>query len=210
MRPVHPGEIPRDELDEAGLSANALSKALGVPANRVTAILNGRRGVRAKHGAAAGAVLRDDDAQCGRVPDSRWLPVRDLGGRVRPEAAAQGDARVMGTGLCAARSGCSGVSLARTLQISGGKALQGVFGTRISRSPFSKAGASSRTSRCWGTAESKRNSSAYQTSFRRTPSIGSSASIWRCGGTSSRTAVPSKPMMTKRWRSRCSSSSAPI
>ena len=47
MRPVHPGEIPRDELDEAGLSANALSKALGVPANRVTAILNGRRGVRA-------------------------------------------------------------------------------------------------------------------------------------------------------------------
>ena len=47
MRPVHPGEILRDELEEAGLSANALSRALGVPANRVTAILNGRRGVSA-------------------------------------------------------------------------------------------------------------------------------------------------------------------
>ena len=40
MRPVHPGEVLRDELDELGLSANALSRALGVPVNRVTAILN--------------------------------------------------------------------------------------------------------------------------------------------------------------------------
>ena len=47
MKPVHPGEILRDELDEAGLSANALSKALGVPVNRVTMILNGQRGVSA-------------------------------------------------------------------------------------------------------------------------------------------------------------------
>lgn len=47
MRPVHPGEILRQELDELGLSANALSKALGVPVNRVTMILNGRRGVSA-------------------------------------------------------------------------------------------------------------------------------------------------------------------
>ena len=47
MRPVHPGEILRDELDALGLSANALSKALGVPVNRVTAILNGQRGVSA-------------------------------------------------------------------------------------------------------------------------------------------------------------------
>ena len=47
MRPVHPGEILREELDELGLSANALSKALGVPVNRVTMILNGQRGVSA-------------------------------------------------------------------------------------------------------------------------------------------------------------------
>ena len=47
MRPVHPGEILRGELDELGLSANALSKELGVPVNRVTMILNGQRGVSA-------------------------------------------------------------------------------------------------------------------------------------------------------------------
>ncbi|MCY4166483.1 MAG: HigA family addiction module antitoxin [Gammaproteobacteria bacterium] len=47
MRPVHPGEVLRDELNEAGLSANALSKALGVSANRMTMILNGQRGVSA-------------------------------------------------------------------------------------------------------------------------------------------------------------------
>ena len=47
MRPVHPGEILREELDAIGLSANALSQALGVPVNRITMILNGRRGVSA-------------------------------------------------------------------------------------------------------------------------------------------------------------------
>ena len=47
MRPVHPGEILREELDELGLSANALAKALGVPVNRVTTILNGQRGITA-------------------------------------------------------------------------------------------------------------------------------------------------------------------
>lgn len=47
MRPVHPGEVLREELEELGLSANGLAKALGVPANRVTAVLNGERGVSA-------------------------------------------------------------------------------------------------------------------------------------------------------------------
>ncbi len=47
MRPVHPGEILREEMGALELSANALSKALGVPVNRITKILNGRRGVSA-------------------------------------------------------------------------------------------------------------------------------------------------------------------
>ena len=47
MRPVHPGEILREELDTLRLSANTLSKALGVPVNRITMILNGQRGVSA-------------------------------------------------------------------------------------------------------------------------------------------------------------------
>ena len=47
MKPVHPGEILAEEMQEMGMSANALAKALRVPANRVTAILNERRGVTA-------------------------------------------------------------------------------------------------------------------------------------------------------------------
>ena len=47
MRPVHPGEILRDELETLGLSANALSKKLDVPVNRITAILQVTRGVTA-------------------------------------------------------------------------------------------------------------------------------------------------------------------
>lgn len=47
MRAVHPGEVLAEELEELGLSANALAHALGVPTNRITAILKGQRGVTA-------------------------------------------------------------------------------------------------------------------------------------------------------------------
>ncbi len=47
LRPVHPGEILRDELDELGMSASALAEALAVPTSRITAILRGERGITA-------------------------------------------------------------------------------------------------------------------------------------------------------------------
>jgi addiction module HigA family antidote len=47
LPPIHPGEILRDELDALDLSANALARALDVPTNRVTEILNGARGISA-------------------------------------------------------------------------------------------------------------------------------------------------------------------
>ena len=47
MPPVHPGEILADELAELSLTANALAGHLAVPANRITAILKGQRGVTA-------------------------------------------------------------------------------------------------------------------------------------------------------------------
>ena len=47
MRPVHPGEILHEELEEIDMSARALAMALAVPPNRITAILNGRRGITA-------------------------------------------------------------------------------------------------------------------------------------------------------------------
>ena len=46
-QPVHPGEILGEELQELGMSANALAVALGVPTNRITAILKGQRGITA-------------------------------------------------------------------------------------------------------------------------------------------------------------------
>lgn len=47
MRPIHPGEQLRDELEELGMSGNALALALRVPANRVTDVLAGKRGIAA-------------------------------------------------------------------------------------------------------------------------------------------------------------------
>ena len=47
MRPVHPGEILAEELEELSMSASALAKALDVPTNRITAILKGQRGMTA-------------------------------------------------------------------------------------------------------------------------------------------------------------------
>lgn len=48
LPPTHPGEILRQELDELGLSANAFAGRIGVPTNRVTEILAGRRSVTAE------------------------------------------------------------------------------------------------------------------------------------------------------------------
>ncbi len=46
LRPIHPGEILREEfLLPLGLSANALSLALRVPATRIHEVVRQRRGV---------------------------------------------------------------------------------------------------------------------------------------------------------------------
>jgi addiction module HigA family antidote len=48
MRPVHPGEVLKEDfLSPCGLSANALAKALRVPAPRINDIVRKRRGVTA-------------------------------------------------------------------------------------------------------------------------------------------------------------------
>jgi len=48
MRPVHPGEVLREDyLVPLNMSANALAKALNVPAPRINDIVRERRGVSA-------------------------------------------------------------------------------------------------------------------------------------------------------------------
>lgn len=48
MRPVHPGEVLREDyLVPLRMSANALAKALNVPAPRVNDVVRARRGITA-------------------------------------------------------------------------------------------------------------------------------------------------------------------
>ncbi|MDF0676574.1 MAG: HigA family addiction module antitoxin [Nitrospira sp.] len=48
MRPIHPGEMLLEEFmkpSDPPINANTLAKALDVPANRITAIIKGQRGI---------------------------------------------------------------------------------------------------------------------------------------------------------------------
>lgn len=47
MRPIHPGEQLRDELDERGMSGSELARKLHIPAPRINDILAGKRGITA-------------------------------------------------------------------------------------------------------------------------------------------------------------------
>jgi addiction module HigA family antidote len=45
--PIHPGEILSDEITELGMTASDLARFLHVPKNRITEIINGKRGITA-------------------------------------------------------------------------------------------------------------------------------------------------------------------
>jgi len=47
LRPIHPGELLRDELEERSVSLNELARSVRVPMNRISAIVNGRRSITA-------------------------------------------------------------------------------------------------------------------------------------------------------------------
>jgi antitoxin HigA-1 len=58
VRPVHPGEVLREDfLKPLGMSANALAKALRVPAPRINDVVRKRRGVSAVLPCASRAIL---------------------------------------------------------------------------------------------------------------------------------------------------------
>jgi antitoxin HigA-1 len=58
---THPGEVLREEyLVPLGMSARALGKALGVPANRITEIMRGERDVSADTAIRLGRYFRSD------------------------------------------------------------------------------------------------------------------------------------------------------
>src|ERR1035437_2022657 len=45
LQPLHPGEVLKELLTDAGLTVNALALALRVPANRIGGIVKGQRGI---------------------------------------------------------------------------------------------------------------------------------------------------------------------
>ena len=58
---THPGEVLREEyLVPLGMSARALAKGLGVPANRITEIMRGERDVSADTAIRLGRYFRTD------------------------------------------------------------------------------------------------------------------------------------------------------
>jgi addiction module HigA family antidote len=45
LPPIHPGTLLRDELDEIGVSLNERARAIRVPMNRISAIVNWKRAI---------------------------------------------------------------------------------------------------------------------------------------------------------------------
>jgi addiction module HigA family antidote len=45
--PIHPGEIPAEQLDALGLSIRAFARLVDVPPNRISLIVRGRRAITA-------------------------------------------------------------------------------------------------------------------------------------------------------------------
>lgn len=47
LPPIHPGDVLADALVEAGVAANAAALAMGIPSNRLTAIMRGQQSITA-------------------------------------------------------------------------------------------------------------------------------------------------------------------
>ena len=87
LGPVHPGEILADWMAEEGLSANALTKALNVPHNRITAIVAGKRAVSVETALRLARYLGTSaDLWIGLQADhDREVAERELGARIERE-----------------------------------------------------------------------------------------------------------------------------
>lgn len=81
MRPVHPGEILREDfLAPLGMSANALAISLNVPATRIHAIVNERRSITADTAERLARYFGGDAASWLSLQatyDLKTLPTRD-------------------------------------------------------------------------------------------------------------------------------------
>ena len=54
LQPIHPGRILAEDMRDEQISINALAQAIRVPANRISLIVNGKRGITADTAARLG------------------------------------------------------------------------------------------------------------------------------------------------------------
>jgi antitoxin HigA-1 len=87
LRPVHPGATLADELEARGMTAHAFALKLRVPANRITEIVNGKRGISAETALRLGRALGNSPEFWMRLQAAYDLAVaeRDVGEKVMRE-----------------------------------------------------------------------------------------------------------------------------
>ncbi|MGY3449739.1 addiction module HigA family antidote [Bradyrhizobium sp. USDA 4353] len=86
--PIHPGVHLAEELGELGMSAAELSRQLDVPVNRITAIINGQRGITADTALRLGHWFGSSPGILAQfAEDLRTASGAAGGGRSREEAA---------------------------------------------------------------------------------------------------------------------------
>jgi antitoxin HigA-1 len=89
---THPGEVLREEyLVPLGMSARALAKALGVPANRITEIMRGDRDISADTAIRLGRYFGTDPRFWLNLQAAYDLSVAEAGydySRIAPRSAA--------------------------------------------------------------------------------------------------------------------------
>jgi addiction module HigA family antidote len=125
---VHPGEILEEQMEEVGLSANALATHLGVPANRISAIINGSRGVTADTALRLGQFF-------GQTPEF-WMNLQRTYDLVVAERAIQDELKAVRPLAAAATRGALSILPSRGALLS----TRAHHSERRSTTPRSKAG----------------------------------------------------------------------
>ena len=87
LAPVHPGETLASELAARGLTAHALALKLRVPANRVSEIIAGKRGISAETALRLGRYFGTGAAFWANLQTQYELALaeRQLGARITTE-----------------------------------------------------------------------------------------------------------------------------
>ncbi|MGH8580499.1 MAG: HigA family addiction module antitoxin [Gammaproteobacteria bacterium] len=85
--PVHPGRASKIEIEARGVSATKLALALRVPSGRITAILNGKRGISAETALRLGHYFGNSPQFWLNLQKNYELAVaeRELGEKIRTE-----------------------------------------------------------------------------------------------------------------------------